>query len=87
MMAQTFADYCRLLQTEADAIAHEAEVHSFLDHLHAFNFGRTVGRLEITRDYFWLRVRWLLLGTAVGIAVAAFYLQVSLSERILQFVK
>jgi len=87
MMAQTFADYCRLLQTEADAIAHEAEVHSFLDHLHAFNFGRSVGRIENACDHFWLRVRWLLLGAAVGVTLGAVWIQIFLSQRILQFTK
>ena len=46
-----------------------------------------VGRIEHARDAFWLRVRWLLLGAAVGVTLAAVYLQIFLSERILQFAK
>ena len=53
----------------------------------AFNFGRSVGRMENARDAFWLRVRWVLLGAAVGVTLAAVYLQLFLSERILQFAK
>jgi hypothetical protein len=56
-------------------------------HLHAFNFGRSVGRMESARDQSGLRLRWLLVGAAVGIAVAALYLQIFLSERILLFAK
>jgi len=86
-MSPTFEDYCRKLQPEADAQALKAEAHSRLDNLHAFNFGRSVGRIENARDAFWLRVRWLLLGAAVGVTLAAVYLQIFLSERILQFAK
>jgi hypothetical protein len=44
-MSQTLEDYYRKLQTEADALAREAEAHSCFDHLHAFNFGRSLGCL------------------------------------------
>jgi len=86
-MSQTFEDYCRKLQREADALAREAEVHSRFDHLHAFNFGRSLGRLENSRGAMGLRVRWLLLGAAVGVTLAAVYFQILLSERVLQLVK
>jgi hypothetical protein len=86
-MSQTFKDYCQRLEVEADALALEADTHSHFDHLHAFNFGRSVGRLEHARDDFWLRARWLLLGAAGGVILAAVYLQIFLSERILQFAK
>ncbi|MGD1100908.1 MAG: hypothetical protein ABSA59_02485 [Terriglobia bacterium] len=86
-MSQTFEDYCRKLQTEAGALALEAAAQSRFDHLHAFAFGRSVGRIESARDAFWLRVRWLLLGAAVGVTLAAVCLHVFLSERILQLVK
>lgn len=84
-MSQTFEEW--KLQTEADVLTLEAEAHSGFDHLHAFNFGRFVGRIEYARDTFGLRVRWLLWGAAVGVTLAAIYLQVFLSERILQMAK
>jgi hypothetical protein len=73
--------------TEVDAHVPRAEVHACFDHLHAFNFGRTVQRIENARDAFWVRLRWLLLGAAVGVTLAAVYLQVFLSNRILQFTR
>lgn len=86
-MPPTFEDYCQKLQNEADARAREAEAHSALVHLHAFNFGRSVGRMESARNQSALRLRWLLLGAAAGIAVVALCLQIFLSERILLFAK
>jgi hypothetical protein len=86
-MSQTFENYCRKLRREADALALEAEARSRFEHLHAFNFGRSLERIEHARDAFWLRVRWLLLGAAVGVTLAAVYLQVFQSARILQIVK
>ena len=75
-MSQTFEDYCRRLRVEAGELAPEAEEHSLINHLHAFNFGRSMGRIENACDQFWLRVRWLLLGAAVGASLAAVYLQI-----------
>jgi hypothetical protein len=86
-MPQIFEDCSRKLPTEGDALARRAEAPSRVDHLLAFNFGRSVGRMENARDTFWLRVRWLLLGAAVGVTVAAVYLQNFLSQRILPFAK
>lgn len=86
-MSQTFEDYCRSLQREADVLALEAEARSRFDHFHAFNFGRSVERVEHARDAFWLRVRWLLLGAAVGVILAAVFLQAFPSGRILPMVK
>jgi hypothetical protein len=79
-MKQTFEDYCRQLKTEADALAQEAEMQSRFDHLQAFNFGRTVGRIERAHAALWLRVRWLLLGAAAGVTLGA--VGVFLSVRI-----
>jgi hypothetical protein len=86
-MLQTFEDYCRRLRGEADKASPETEASEHFSHLHAFNFGRSVARLEHAREAFWVRLRWLLLGTAVGVSLAAAYLQVFLTERILQFTK
>jgi hypothetical protein len=72
---------------EVDALAPRAEAHACFDHLHAFNFGRSVQRMENARDAFWVRLRWLLLGAAVGVTLSAVYLQIFLSERILQFAR
>jgi len=83
-MSQIFKEN---ISTEADALALEADVHACSDHLQAFNFGRSVQRMENARDAFWVRVRWLLWGAAVGVALAAVYLQMFLSERILQFAR
>ena len=82
-MSQIFDDYCQKLQADADTLALEAETNSRLDHHYAFNFGRSVGRFEQARDTFWVRLRWLLLGAAVGVAGAAIYLQLFLSDRIM----
>lgn len=82
-MSQTFEDYCRRLRAEADNRAEEAEGAVRFNHLHAFNFGRSVARLEHARDVFWVRVRWLLFGAAMGVTVAAVYLQIFVSERVL----
>jgi hypothetical protein len=86
-MPPTFEDSSRKLPTKVDALARQAEAHSRIDHLLAFNFGRSVGRMENARNAFWFRVRWLLLGAAVGVTVAAAYLQLFLSLRILTFAK
>jgi hypothetical protein len=83
-MSQTFEDYCRKL---VDPTAQEADADARFDHLHAFNFGRFVGRIENACDHFWLRVRWLLLGAAVGVTLGAAWIQIFLSQRILQFTK
>ena len=86
-MPQNFENYSRRLQVEVDALAQEVEARSRFDHLDAFNFGRSVGRIEKARDFYWLRVRWLLMGAAAGVALAAVYLQIFLSDRILQLGK
>ena len=88
-MSQTFEDYCGKLQKEVDALSHEASPNSSfcLDHRHAFNFGRIVGRMENARPAFWYRVRWLLLGAAVGLAFAAACLDIFLMERVVRLGK
>jgi len=54
------------------------------EHLAAFNFGRTVQRLEDAPRTRHLRVLWLLLGVALGATLTAVYLHVFLSEGIRQ---
>ncbi len=86
-MSTTFEEHCRKLQIEVDALAQKAEVHSCFDHLRAFNFGRCVARIEYARDVFWLRVRWLLLGAAVGMIFTVVHFHILSSSHILQFAK
>jgi len=57
------------------------------DHLYAFNFGRSLGRMEMARDLLWLSLRWLLFGAAVGIFLAAVYVQLFLNAGILQIAR
>lgn len=86
-MPQNNEDYCRRLQTEADIFARKAEGSGRFQHLRAFNFGRSVARLEHARDVFWMRVRWLLLGAAVGVTLAAVYVQVFVSPQVFLWAK
>jgi hypothetical protein len=73
---QTFEDYCQELSGQAEQLAQEVEMRECLDHLRAFNFGRTVQRLEDAQHDFWGRVRWLLIGVAIGATFAAGFIQV-----------
>jgi hypothetical protein len=72
---QTFDQYCDELRAEAARIGEEAEMRARCEHLRAFNFGRSVQRLEDCHHHFWLRVCWLLLGLAMGSALVAACLQ------------
>jgi hypothetical protein len=74
-MTQTFEDYCRAVEAEAECRARDAEVRAYADHLRAFNFGRTVQRLERAPRDFWLRLGWLLIGAAIGAVLAAVVVQ------------
>jgi hypothetical protein len=74
-MKQTFEDYCREVKAEAECLTQEAEVRACADHLQAFNFGRTVQRLENAPHDFWVRLGWLLIGAAIGAALAAGFVQ------------
>lgn len=86
-MSQILEDYRRRLQAEGAVLHQEAEARCRLGHLHAFKFGRSIGRIENARNDFSLRVRWLLLGAALGVTVAVVYVRIFLSERFLPFVK
>ena len=86
-MSQTSDDYNWRLRGEGQEVVLDADLSARASHLHAFNFGRAVARLEHARYAFWLRVRWLLFGAAVGVTIAVVYFQAALSERILHFVK
>ena len=76
-------EYCLKLETEADAIGRQAELDACSDHLHAFNLGRSLGRMELSGDQLGRRVRWLLFGAAAGVAIATILLQVYLNARVL----
>lgn len=86
-MSQTFENSSRKLMMEGDAFARLAGEHARADHLLAFNFGRSVGRMENTCDVSWLRVRWPFMGATVGITVAVIYLQIFSGLHILPFAK
>ena len=86
-MAQDIAIYCQSLQAKADKITQNGEGAMRFNHLQAFNFGRSVARLEHARHAFWLRVRWLLMGAAVGVTFAALYFHVFASGRVLHLAK
>jgi hypothetical protein len=74
-MKQTFEDYRRAVTAEAECRAHDAEERAYSDHVQAFNFGRTVQRLEGATRHFWLRLVWLLIGAAIGAVLAAAVVQ------------
>jgi hypothetical protein len=86
-MSTTFEEYCRKLQAEVDSIEQQAEADVRLDHLRAFNLGRSLERIEQSRGNRWLRVRWWLFGAAFGVSAAGVYLHVVLSARILHFTR
>jgi hypothetical protein len=81
-MKQTFEQYCQRLSAEAAQLAKEVEMRESIEHLGAFNSGRAVQRLEdVQHDLsaqaaFWVCVRWLLIGVAIGAAFAALFVQV-----------
>ena len=68
-MKQALADYYRETEEKADTFARQEQTTSRVDHLHAFNLGRMVQRIEHSRRDAWLRVGLLLAGLAIGVAV------------------
>ncbi len=86
-MSQTFEDYCEKLKLEADALGQQADAYSLDDHFHAFSFGRSVERIENSRAHYWLRLRWLFIGAAVGAAIGPVFFRLFLIARILQLAK
>lgn len=86
-MLQTFEDYCQRLRVETREASQKAEMPARIDHLRAFNFGRSLARMELAQDIFWVRLRCLFWGAAAGVTLAAIYLQVFLGARILPFTK
>jgi hypothetical protein len=75
-MKQTFEEYSLQLSGRAERLAQETEMRDRYEHLRAFNFGRSVQRLEEGRRRLWLRTRWLLLGVVLGALLAVGYVQV-----------
>jgi hypothetical protein len=86
-MSETVEEAPRELPGEVDAIVPQVGAVARFDHLYAFNFGRSLGRMEMARDLLWLSLRWLLFGAAVGIFLAAVYLQLFLNPGILQIAR
>ena len=75
-LAGNLDEYRRELESKVDAMERQAEVDACSGHLHAFNFGRTLARIELSREQMWLRARWLLFGAAAGVAIATILAQV-----------
>lgn len=87
-MSETVAKSRRELPGEDDAFAQQGNAGARFDQLHAFNFGRSLGRSEMARDRLWLSLRWLLFGAAVGVVLAAVYLQIFvLNARFVQIAR
>ena len=66
-----------------DAMGRQAEGDARSGHLYAFNFGRSLGRMELSHEQSWLRVRWLLFGAAAGVVIATILLHVLSNPRVL----
>lgn len=86
-MSETTEESRRKLPRDVDAFAQQVQAGIRFDHLNAFNFGRCFGRIEMARDRAWLCFRWLLFGTAVGVALAAVCIQIFLNTLILQIAR
>jgi hypothetical protein len=61
-----FEDYTRELDAQAEQAAEIEEMNRRAAHFRAFDFGRTVQRMESSRHQAWQRVGWLLLGLVIG---------------------
>jgi CheY-like chemotaxis protein len=85
--AGALEEYCLKLETEADAIGRQAEGDARSGHLHAFNCGRSLGRMELSGDQLGLRVRWLLFGAAAGLVIAGILLQVFRSMGVVRLAR
>jgi hypothetical protein len=72
-MKQMLEDYYREVEEKAEQFAQEAQMRERTEHLQAFNFGRIVQRTENSRHEAFMRVGWLLLGLAIGVAIGRVY--------------
>ena len=86
-MSETIKESRLKLPKQVAVFGQQREAGTNLDHLRAFNFGRSLGRIETARDHSWLCFQWLLFGAAVGVVLAAVYLQLFLNARILQIAR
>ena len=86
-MSKSVQNDRQILPREVNGRGREAESPSCFDPLQAFSCGRSAGRNEISRIHFCQRIRWLFLGAAVGVALAAVYVQVFLSAPVLHAVR
>jgi len=71
-VAPEFEEDCSVTGPEPDP-AEATAMEERLAHLRAFNFGRTVQRLEQSRRNAWSRFCWLLAGLLMGVAVSRVY--------------
>lgn len=85
-MRQTLEDYCHEVDKKAERFAREEVTCRQSEHLRAFNFGRTIQRVENSRRDAWLRVGFLLAGLVIGVACGRAYpdhLSSTLAHRLL----
>ena len=72
-IAPEFEDDCCVTGPESEMAADVKAMQERLAHLRAFNFGRTVQRLEQSRRNAWSRLCWLLAGLLMGVAGSRVY--------------
>ncbi len=73
MMKVTTDEYYREVVTRAEEAAQLAEMDQRAEHLRAFNFGRTVQRIQNSSYDRWRRLGWLMVGLAIGMACGRLY--------------
>jgi len=78
-----FDEYRRDLESKVVAMERQVELDACSGHLHAFNFGRALAQIELSREQTWLRIRWLMLGAAAGVALVTILVQVTIHPRAL----
>ena len=72
-MKQTLENYCREVEEKAEKFALTEQTCRQDDHLRSFNFGRMVGRTEISRHAAWVHFGWLVAGILIGAACGLSY--------------
>jgi hypothetical protein len=73
MIEPRLEDDCRGFEFDSEKAACSEVMGRRLDHLAAFNFGRTVQRIESRRQNAWRCVACLLIGLLVGAAGSRLY--------------
>src|SRR5579872_3658681 len=68
-MRASMQDYYREVEERASQFTRDQEMRERADHLRAFNFGRTVQRIERTRRDLGIRIVFLTVGLVVGMTI------------------